>query len=64
MSTCTRLRWRAAAELRKENEEGFELLDKYGGFELLQACFKAYRTDNGIVQFKKSLASQGYDLKK
>ena len=32
--------WRERAELRKENEAGFALLDKYGGFKLLQGCFK------------------------
>lgn len=34
------------------------------GLVVIQMCFKAYRGDNGIVNFKKSLASQGYDLKK
>ena len=32
--------WRELAEQRKENAEGFELLDKYGGFGLLEGCFR------------------------
>lgn len=32
--------WRAAAENRKENAEGFAILDKYGGFQLLKGCLK------------------------
>lgn len=32
--------WRSNAELRKENEEGFAILDAYGGFELLERCLR------------------------
>ena len=33
-------RWREAAENRPENAEGFAILDKYGGFDLLKGCLK------------------------
>jgi len=32
--------WRAAAEQRKDNAVGFEILDKYGGMALLEGCLR------------------------
>ena len=33
-------RWREAAEQRRENAEGFALLDKHGGMPLLKGCLR------------------------
>lgn len=50
-------KWREAAELRKENELGFQILDKYGGMALLKGCLKR---EPGQRISSASAASSGF----
>ena len=34
------------------------------GLILMQMCFRSYRSDQGIAQFKRNLALQGFDMRK